>query len=143
MNIKEIKFLMERIESNKRLTDTEYRQKHELLYEGFEDNNHLRDFVNHLIKYDVYDGELYAGQNMNTQQNITQNEYPNQRNYRKDVKPGQLIGQSNIDYPYFIGNGDIINCYNCPFPDDKNELFLSIFNTKFKTNYKTLQKRNS
>ena len=29
MNIKEIKFLMERIESNKRLTDTEYRQKHQ------------------------------------------------------------------------------------------------------------------
>ena len=35
MNIKEIKFLMERIESNKRLTDTEYRQKHQdLLKEG-------------------------------------------------------------------------------------------------------------
>jgi hypothetical protein len=31
MNIKEIKFLMERIESNKRLTDTEYRQKHQYL----------------------------------------------------------------------------------------------------------------
>jgi hypothetical protein len=111
-----------------------------IINEAFQDDESIISYINHLIKYSTYDGELYAGQNMNTQQIITQNEYPEQRNYRKDVKPGKLIGQSNIDYPYFIGNNEKLNCYNCSFSDDKNGLFLSAFNRKFKTNYTTLGK---
>ena len=99
--------------------------KYVKLFENFQMNESIQDDVNHIIKYNQYtNGELYAGQNMNMQQSITQNEYPNQRNYREDVAPGKLISQSNIEYQYLIGNGQTLSCYNPNFSDEQNAEFL-------------------
>lgn len=68
MNIKEIKFLMERIESNKRLTDTEYRQKHQdLLKENWfraihkDDGIDIEEFYNYSQKPDPKMAEKFKG----------------------------------------------------------------------------------
>jgi hypothetical protein len=117
--------------------------KYVKLFENFQVNESIQDDVDHIIKYSEYTGgELYAGQNMNIQQSITQNEYPNQRNYRKDLAPGKLISQSNIEYQYLIANDQTLSCYNPSFSDDQNGEFLGSFNRRFKKNYKILIKRD-
>ena len=75
MNIKEIKFLMERIESNKRLTDTEYRQKHQVLLK--EDNLEVKSIAKQIYSFLTKNGvktEIVAGMANNRSTSIGDSE---------------------------------------------------------------------
>lgn len=102
------------------------------LFEFFEsDNAKIIDAVNHIIKYSSYKGggELYAGQNSNFQQHFTKEGDQN--------GPGKIIGISDIDEQFFIGQGDTLKCYN-PQSYVNSEDFLGVFNRFMKTNYSKL-----
>lgn len=123
--------------------------KYVKLFENFIDHNvDIESMVNHMVEYGGEEstykykyGRIFAGQNVNFQQYFT----PFDENSTEHKQSLDLVGQSEIDVQYFIGSEDgkgTLNCYNPIFPNDKNGKFLGCFNRQFKTNYRTLQKRN-
>ena len=88
-------------------------------------NESLENDIQHIIEYPSYKNngdKLYAGQNSNFQQNLTND--------------GKIINGSELKIPYIIGSGDNLYCYN--YYNLNNPAFLNIFNKIHNTQYKNV-----